>query len=985
MVKRNSESCTISKFSKDVLNWALMLCRHWGKNRDNQNNKLWEDAERKIIEVVLIHYLDIKKYLNTQNIFARILENYHRDEDYLEEEFIENEISRWRKRLTKTFPIKIFKQISDGNSVPNSVWDKILSRLYTYSKFPDDNDLWGYLFQEFRSHELICKETRLSIRKTSYTRRADGFFFTPPNIVKYMLETTLQDYLDKIEKFHGLQSLEAISNLRILDPSCGTGIFLSEVFRILSRFYQKINRKRMSERGKELAEKNNLDLFSQEQFTSEIPEPIIHYHEKIIHDHIFGIDTDMRTIELCELDIFLNAIEEGLDVNRLSGLSSLSTNLRVGNSLYPIEDNNHINDFCRENKTNIFELEKIQDSPDKKEKYTKLKNDFYEKYFEKYPHRFDEGDKASPFCWIIEFPQLFHNELLESNEETGFSKGFDFIVGNPPWSSLFFSKFSKQKEPVWAEYFQNSLPFLGNQKRISSSMVFLARGINLLNPKGQLAFVINQEFLTVQAYRKIREFVLENTLIERIVEHVDFRGVNINASILFLKKPEKLPIPSEKLDWYKNESTFLKRTSQEIFKKNFNNNFAVSLWENILKPANVKTVSLETIADVSTGMCITREDFCSDTPIDEHWHPGLFGSNVSRYSLIWPSEEQMTTGKGRKPYLCYDNTLLEKVNKRLADEGSKTVKVLGSSKRFENPKILIRQTPTFPRIEGVLDKEKYYVEQSLHIITAESEDLLYALLGILNSKLLSLFARENRFILFQGMKTPQIRVTALKALPIPETLESDKSLWNELSNKTKERQELGNKILSIRKIFDQEWKKGGFKLHHLRFYFLEPLFHMGKIKFTENWPQGVSGNSLEIDFNENSINILLVDGSSKTIVLNIERTHTDPDNFIYWALDRAVTSINDSKHSNSKYWRDCVHHLLVPVTVIDPNTDLTAPYIELYNKISRQIEIPDPSFIIKNIDELEAQINTLVIKLYKLDAEEIKLLEEYWEIYKWKK
>ena len=676
MTKKEVESNTISKFTRDTLNWALSLCRHWEKHSSDDIDELWQYAEKRILEIIIIHYLDTKNYLHTHNIFSRLLENYRKDQDYLEEDYIENEIARWRRRLCEQFPITIFKNNLESPNIENKTWEKIIVRLLGYSSYSNDHDLWGVLFQAFRGYKLVRKNGNLSLKKSFSPRRADGFFFTPPKMVKYMLETTLEQHLARIEKYHGLQSLEAISNLKILDPACGAGIFLSEVYRVLSRFYQKINRQRMAERGKILSEQPDADLFTQRQLESEIPEPVVDYHKRIFHQHIFGIDTDSGTIELCELNILLTALGEGLPMNRKERFPSPSKNLRVGNALYPVDDPEHSKEFYKDNEKELLEIERLSSDAGVKEKYQNLKNDLYKKYFEKYPCRFDEGDQAYPFCWAIEFPQLFRQPQTEDDNIP--ENGFDFILGNPPWSSLFFSRFSKQQEPVWAKYFQQVFPFLGRQKRISSSMIFLARGIGLLRPKGQLAFVINQEFLTVQAYRRIREFVLSKTLINRMVERVDFQGVNINASIIFLTCPDKLPPQSNDVEWYGDEEKFVKKVSQEEFLQNFNCNFAVSFWDTILKPPRVATVPLQTIAEVSTGMCITREDFCSDTPIDNHWHPGVFGSNVSRYELTWPSEEQTKAYRSRKPYLCYDVKLLEEVNKKIAAEGRRTVKVLGS-------------------------------------------------------------------------------------------------------------------------------------------------------------------------------------------------------------------------------------------------------------------------------------------------------------------
>ena len=55
-------------------------------------------------------------------------------------------------------------------------------------------------------------------------RRAGGVFFTPPAVVRYIVHHTLGPLLDAHRDKRPL---------RILEPSCGQGVFLAEAFRYL--------------------------------------------------------------------------------------------------------------------------------------------------------------------------------------------------------------------------------------------------------------------------------------------------------------------------------------------------------------------------------------------------------------------------------------------------------------------------------------------------------------------------------------------------------------------------------------------------------------------------------------------------------------------------------------------------------------------------------------------------------------------------------
>jgi len=77
----------------------------------------------------------------------------------------------------------------------------------------------------------------------------------------------------------------------------------------------------------------------------------------------------------------------------------------------------------------------------------------------------------------------------------------------------------------------------------------------------------------------------------------------------------------------------------------------------------------------------------------------------------------------------------------------------------------VRQGPNTPAIIAAYDENKFYAQQTLHVINEKHHSLKY-LLGILNSSLMTFFARESGIILFGEKKRPQIRTKALSTVPI---------------------------------------------------------------------------------------------------------------------------------------------------------------------------------------------------------------------------
>ena len=62
-------------------------------------------------------------------------------------------------------------------------------------------------------------------------RKKEGIFYSPNEITQYLV--------NKVFNFLKNSTFDKIQSLKILDPACGTGVFLEESFDFLLGFYQK--------------------------------------------------------------------------------------------------------------------------------------------------------------------------------------------------------------------------------------------------------------------------------------------------------------------------------------------------------------------------------------------------------------------------------------------------------------------------------------------------------------------------------------------------------------------------------------------------------------------------------------------------------------------------------------------------------------------------------------------------------------------------
>ncbi|HHT9139001.1 MAG TPA: Eco57I restriction-modification methylase domain-containing protein [Candidatus Wunengus sp. YC60] len=461
----------------------------------------------------------------------------------------------------------------------------------------------------------------------------------------------------------------------------------------------------------------------------------------ILGQNIFGVDLDKQAVEIARLNLLISSL------NRKLRLPSLLNNIKKGNSLISGNDK------------------------DLKE------------YFGKDIQSYD------PFQWQEEFPEVFKE-----------NSGFDVVIGNPPYLS-YYSKFSQKPSESEVSYFVNHFLLWPNKNktpRINSIMLFIYKALELLKPGGKCGFVVDNDFLTIKAFREIRRYILENCQIDLIVESAPFPNINIDVSLLLITKLDANNLPDDKtVKWVSKleengSEKGIKFVSQATFHNNQDEMFAVSEHEDLLDKIESQSTKLSNIARVTTGMVTTLEDFWSDEKKNENWHPGLFGSNVSKFSVVWPNEEQITHARGRMRYVCFDTRLEMEVNQRLAKTGSKTVKVIGSESRFTTPKLLVRQGPGSKEIIAAIDpKGRYYAHQTLHIVNEiNSKYSLWYLLAIMNSTLISYYAQEKKIIKFGPKKPPQIRVADLKRVPVCVSTKENQSIRRDLELVAKEQSDI---------------------------------------------------------------------------------------------------------------------------------------------------------------------------------------------------
>ncbi|WP_349688424.1 DUF7149 domain-containing protein [Campylobacter coli] len=159
-----------------------------------------------------------------------------------------------------------------------------------------------------------------------------------------------------------------------------------------------------------------------------------------------------------------------------------------------------------------------------------------------------------PFEWRFEFPEIL--------DDDGNFKGFDLIIGNPPYI----------KEAENKELFTNTKKLRTYQGKMDIWYHFVGRGFDILKNNGYLAFIATNNWITNSGAKKLRNIVLEESQILSLVDFSSFMvfdSASIQTMIMsfqktkppknyefhFAKITTQTPIYEDALSLLKNEKT----------------------------------------------------------------------------------------------------------------------------------------------------------------------------------------------------------------------------------------------------------------------------------------------------------------------------------------------------------------------------------------------------------------------------------------------
>lgn len=141
-------------------------------------------------------------------------------------------------------------------------------------------------------------ESRGNARKTS------GSYYTPDSLVELLLESALDPVIENTIVRNPGRATEALLEISVVDPACGSGHFLLAAAR------------RLAERVARLQANG-----------TPTPEDYRHALRQVMGRCIYGVDLNPLAVELCRVALWMEAVDPGLP------LTFLDAHIRVGNAL----------------------------------------------------------------------------------------------------------------------------------------------------------------------------------------------------------------------------------------------------------------------------------------------------------------------------------------------------------------------------------------------------------------------------------------------------------------------------------------------------------------------------------------------------------------------------------------------------------------------------------------------------------------------------
>lgn len=690
------------------------------------------------------------------------------------------------------FPVnsKGIHQIAFDLKIPNQWFKELFEVLEQYNFTIDENSIYdaevsidpemlGTIFENLLAE--IDPDTEKSARKST------GSFYTPREIVDYMVEQSLVQYLktktaiedeevlerlfkegqetnqkDTFNPKEKDQILQALNDVKILDPACGSGAFPMGALHKITLALKKLDPGAKWWKQKQIKKVSNALI--RNQLKEKLDAASSDYARKlgVIQHSIYGVDIQPIASEISKLRSFLSlVIDENIDDNAknrgIEPLPNLEFKFVTANTLIGLteEQGQQISMFDNFEELQLLEhlrADYLQSSGKTKEKIKERFLRVQKKAFKNQYNLFTDTNSRS-YKLISWNP--FSNDAtswFDSQWMYGVDK-FDIVIGNPPYVD---SETMVSRNPEFREKLKKHYNFASGNWDLF--IVFIESGINFLKANGIFSYIIPNKLISAKYAKTAREEINELGLIE--IRDYSRINVFVNADVY----PITITLKNDSTLTDSSKFTIMNSLT-EVKNCNVVENTTINdtLWDKYFYDKNVfklliKLSSYSTLIDLGidiTGSATVSEAYkIKEVLFDEEFDNDSFKlintGTIDPFQSLWSIKNTQYI-KGSYVYPRIKKQDIKSINGNRYNQS-------------KSAKIIIAGMSNV--IEAFLDINGHYLAgKSTSIILDEKEKLLY-LVGLLNSKLVSFYINKVFHSLKMAGGYLNINNNVIKKIPV---------------------------------------------------------------------------------------------------------------------------------------------------------------------------------------------------------------------------
>ena len=432
-----------------------------------------------------------------------------------------------------------------------------------------DPEMLGRIFENLLAE--MNPETGESARKNT------GSFYTPREIVDFMVDNSLLEYLkiktkiDELKLYNLIKwvkddnyivnfsieeknnIIDALYNIKTIDIACGSGAFPIGLLQKIVFILEQIDEDAKLWFDKTI--RSVKDSFVRKEIKKKFDSGALNYIRKlkIIQNSIFGVDIQNIAVEIARLRTFLSlVIEDNVsdteDNRGINPLPNLDFKFIIANSLISLPKTSNEMAYSifekdtRSQTEYIDELKSISDDyfvADVGEKY-ELISKFYDVQKQMHKHYNDVGVRSKKFEKLSNWEPFknISSSWFDPSWMFGVEDGFDIVIGNPPYVQH--QKSIDDNKTKCGDLYKDE-GFKTFEKKGDLYCLFYEKGLSLLKENGTLTYITSNKWLRAGYGNKLRNYLANNSNPALLLDfggNKVFKSATVDVNIMMLQKSE---------------------------------------------------------------------------------------------------------------------------------------------------------------------------------------------------------------------------------------------------------------------------------------------------------------------------------------------------------------------------------------------------------------------------------------------------------------